>query len=101
MLKQLRFVAIPLISGATIALATTSVWAFSQQMLTPNGNYNFNYGPLDDKAKLNDSTTKSDSNSPTFHFNVESGQQSGPFGFHSPGDSDKAPDFYTPHGRND
>jgi hypothetical protein len=101
MLKQLRFAAILLISGAAIVLATTSVWAFSQQTVTPNGNYNFNYGLPDDKAKLDDSTTKSDSSSPTFHFNIESGQQTGPFGFHGPGDSDKAPDFYTPHGRGD
>jgi hypothetical protein len=101
MLKQLRFAAIPVISGAAIVLATTSVWAFSQQTVTPNGTYNFNYGLPDDKAKLGDSTTKSDSNSPTFHFNIESGQQTGPFGFHSFGDSDKAPDFYTPHGRGD
>jgi hypothetical protein len=102
MLKQLRFAAVALISGATILLATTSVWAFSQQTVTPNGNYNFNYGGLDDKAKLGESTNKSDSNSsPSFHFSIERGQQTGPFGFHSFGDSDKAPDFYTPHGNGD
>jgi hypothetical protein len=100
MLKQLRFAAIPLISGAAIVLATTSVRAFSQQTVTPNGNYNFNYGLPDDKAKFGESTNKFDPNSPTFHFSIERGQ-TGQFGFHSFGDSDKAPDFYTPHGRGD
>ena len=85
MLKQLRFAAVPLIAGAIIALTTASVWAFSQQTLSPNGNYNFNYGPQDDKYKSGDSTTKSDSNSPGFHFSVE-GSQTGSSGFHSFGD---------------
>jgi hypothetical protein len=101
MLKQLRFAAVPLISAATIVLATTSAWAFSQQTVSPNGNYNFNYSDPDNKAKLGESTNKSDSNSPGFHFSIERGQQTGPFGLHSFGDSDKAPDFYTPHGNGD
>jgi hypothetical protein len=102
MLKQLRFAAVPLISGAAIVLATTSVWAFSQQTISPNGNYNFNYSDPDNKAKLGESTKdKYDSNSTGFHFSIERGQQTGPFGLHSFGDSDKAPDFYTPHGNGD
>jgi hypothetical protein len=95
MFKQLRFAAVPLFTGAIIALTTTSVWAFSQQTLTPNGNYNFNYGPPDDKAKLDDSKTKSDPNSQGFHFSIESGQ-SGPFGSQSFGGSSNPtpPDYY-------
>jgi hypothetical protein len=85
MFKELRLAAVASVAGAIFALMTTSVWAFSQQMLTPNGNYNFNYGPLDDKAKSGDSTTKSDSNSPGFHFSVE-GSQTGSSGFHNFGD---------------
>jgi hypothetical protein len=96
MVKQLRFASVPLLAGAIIALTTPSVWAFSQQTVAPNGNYNFNYGDPDDKAKLNDSTNKSDSNSSGFHFYMGSGQQ-GPFGFHSSGDSNNAtpPDYYS------
>jgi len=101
MFKQLRFAAVPLIAGATIALTTTSVWAFSQQTLSPNGNgnYNFTYGAPDDKAKSGESTNKSDSNSSGFHFNIERGQ-TGPSGFRGFGDSNTTapPDYYTPHG---
>ena len=95
MIKQLRLVTIPLIAGTIIMLTTASVWAFSQQTLVPNGNYNFNFSNPDDKAKLGDSTTKSDSNSSGFHFSIEHGQ-TGPFGFHGSGDSDntKFPDYY-------
>jgi hypothetical protein len=95
MFKQLRFAAVPLFAGAIIALTTTSVWAFSQQTLGPNGNYNFNYGDPDDKAKLDESKNKSDPNSPGFHFSVESGQ-SGPSGFRSFGGSSNPtpPDYY-------
>jgi hypothetical protein len=102
MLKQLRFAAVALISGATIVLATTSVRAFSQQTVSPNGNYNFNYSDPDNKAKLGESTNKYDSNGPSFHFNIEHGQ-TGPFGLHGFGDSDntKPPDYYTPHGNGD
>jgi hypothetical protein len=103
MFKQLRFAAVPLIAGAIIVLTTASVWAFTQQILGPNGNYNFNYGDPDDKAKLDDSTKKFDStnstNSPSFHFSIEH-DQTAPFGFHSFGGSSNAtpPDFYQPHG---
>lgn len=84
-----------MIAGAIIVLTTASVWAFSQQTLVPSGNYNFNYTDPDAKAKLGESTDKSDSNSPGFHFSIERGQ-TGPFGFHSFGDSDNArfPDYY-------
>lgn len=90
MVKRLRIAGVALIVGTMFALTTGSAWAFSQQVLTPNGNYNFNYdntynfnyGSLDDKAKLGDSTNKFDSNSSGFHFNVEGGQ-TGQFGFHN------------------
>jgi hypothetical protein len=101
MVKRLRFAAVPLIAGVTIALTTASAWAFSQQTVTPNGNYNFNYTSPDDKTKPGDSTNKFDSGNPSFHFSIDRGQtSSGPFGFRSFGgsDNDKAPDFYTPHG---
>lgn len=98
MFKQLRFAMVPLIAAATIPLTTVSVWAFSQQTLSPNGNYNFNYSAPDDKAKLNESPNKSDSNSSSFHFNIEGGQ-TGPFGFRSFGGRNNAPpDYYQPHG---
>ena len=100
MLKPLRFAAVALISGGAIALATSSVWAFSQQTISPNGNYNFNYTDPD-KAKLNDSiNNKSDPNSLGFHFSIERNQTTGPFGFRSfgNGSNDSPPDLYTPHG---
>jgi hypothetical protein len=81
MLKPLRIVAVPLIAGGIVALTTASAWAISQQVLTPNGNYDFNYGSPDDKAKF-DSTNKSNSNTPGFHFSVEPSQP-GSFGFHN------------------
>jgi hypothetical protein len=95
MLEQLRFAAVALIAAAIIVLTPAAGWAFSQQTLVPNGNYDFNYGPPDDKAKLGESTTKPDSNSPGFHFSIESGQ-SGPSGFHSFGESNnpKFPDYF-------
>lgn len=96
MSKELRFAAVALMAAAVIVLTTASVWAFSQQTVAPSGNYNFNYGDPDDKAKLNDSTNKSDSNSSGFHFYMGSGQ-SGPFGFHNSGDRDNTapPDYYS------
>ena len=96
MFKQLRFAAVPLIAGAIIALTTASVWAFSQQTLGAGGNYNFNYGDPDDKAKLGESKDKSDSNSSGFHFSIERGQAE-PFGFHSFGGSSNPtpPDYYS------
>jgi hypothetical protein len=107
MFKQLRFVAVPLMAGAIIALTTASVRAFTQQTVQPNGNYNFNYGDPDDKAKLNGSTDKSDPNSSGFQFSVEQGQ-TGPFGSRSFGGSSfggssKAgpPDYSRPLGNGD
>ena len=96
MVKQLRFAAVPLITGAIIALTTASVWAFSQQTLGPNGNYNFNYGDPDDKAKFGESTNKSDSNSSGFHFYIERSQP-GQFGLHGFGDSSNTtpPDYFS------
>ena len=96
MVKQLRFAAPALIAGAIIALTSASVWAFSQQTLVPNGNYNFNYGDPDDKAKLGEGTNKYDSNSPGFHFYIEHGQ-TGPSGFHSFGNSTNTapPDYFS------
>ena len=73
MLRRLWLVAVPFFAGAIIALTTAPVWAFSQQTITPNGNYDFNYGSLDDKSKSGGSTNKSDPNSPGFHFDVQQG----------------------------
>jgi hypothetical protein len=89
MSRRLWLVAVPVIAGAIIALTTTSLRAWTQQPVTPNGNYNFNYGSLDDKSKSGDSTNKSDPNSPGFHFGIQQ-DQSGPF--HSfGGDSNASP----------
>jgi hypothetical protein len=102
MLKWLRLVAVPFIAGTIIALTATSVWAFTQQTLAPNGNYNFNFGSLDDKDKSDKSTNNSDANSPGFHFSVERGQ-TGPFGFRSFGGDNNAtpPDYSRPLGNGD
>jgi hypothetical protein len=90
MSKLLWLAAVPLMTGAMIASTTGSVWAFTQQTLNPNGNYNFDYGPLDGKAKSGTSTDKSDPNSSGFHFNIQGGTQTSPYGFHSlGGDSDQ------------
>lgn len=91
MSKRSGLAAVPFIAGAIIALTTASAGAFTQQTLNPNGNYNFNYGDPDDKAKFGESPNKSDSNSPGFHFSIEHGQ-TGQFGFHSfGGDNNAAP----------
>ena len=101
MSRQIRFAAVALIAGVIVALTTASVWAFSQQTLQPNGNYNFDYGPLDNK-KFGESanTNKPDPNSPGFHFSIESVQpgQTGPFGFRGLGGSGNTapPDYYRP-----
>lgn len=84
---RLWLVAVPFIAGTIIALSTELVWAFTQQTVTPNGNYNFNYGPSDDKNKF-DSTNKSDPNSPGFHFGVQHGELGG---FRSFGSDRNAP----------
>jgi hypothetical protein len=73
---RLRFAAIPVIAAAAIVSTTASGWAFSQQMLGPgdNGNYNFNYSDPAHQAGTTPSTPPSDPNSPGFHFSVEGGQ---------------------------
>jgi hypothetical protein len=102
MLKLFQLAAVAFIAGTTIALTTASVWAFSQQILTPNGSYDFNYGSLDDKSKSGESAKQSDPNSPGFHFSIGPGQ-TGPFGFRSFRDDDKSkpPDFSRPLGNGD
>jgi hypothetical protein len=90
MFKQFRFAAAPLIAGGIIVLTTAAASAFSQQTVAPNGNYNFDYGPLDGKTKFDDRTNKSDPSSPGFHFSVQGGQ-TGPFGLHSFGGSNDTP----------
>jgi hypothetical protein len=96
MLRRLWLVAVPFIAGAMLALTPTSVWAWTQQTLTPNGNYNFDYGPLDnDKNKSGDSTNKSDPNSPGFHFSIQQGQ-SGGFRSFGGGSNARTPDPYYP-----
>jgi hypothetical protein len=74
-----------MIAAAIIASTTATGWAFSQQMLGPgdNGNYNFNYSDPAHQATTSQSTPQSDPNSPGFHFSVQGGQ-TGPFsGFQS------------------
>ena len=89
MFKRRWLVAVPFVAGAIIALTTEPVWAWTQQNVTPNGNYNFNYGPTDDKYKSGNSTNKSHPNSPGFHFGVQQGGESG--SFHSFGGYSHAP----------
>jgi hypothetical protein len=100
MSKRMRFAVVPFIAGAMVALTTAPVWAFTQQTLNPNGNYNFDYGPLDGKAKSGESTNKPDDpNSPGFHFGVQGGTQTSPYGFHSfGGASVPEPPGYRPLG---
>jgi hypothetical protein len=102
MQKRSRLIAVPLIAGTIVALTASSGWAFTQQTLLPNGNYDFNYGPLDNKYKSDNGTAKSDPNSPGFHFSVEPGQ-TGASGFRSfGGDSNaKPPDYSRPLGNGD
>ncbi len=89
MSKRMRFVVVPVVAGAMVALATASAWAFTQETLYPNGNYNFNFGPLDGKGTSSGFATKPDDpNSPGWHFNVQGGNQSGS-GFRSFGGDDK------------
>jgi len=99
MTKRMRFAVVPFIAGAVVALTTAAAWAFTQQTLNPNGNYNFDYGPLDGKAKSGDSTDNSDPSKPGFHFSVQGGQQTSPFGFRSFGsDNPPEPPGYRPLG---
>jgi hypothetical protein len=78
---RFRLAAVAFIAAAIIALTTASGWAFSQQTVVPNGNYNFDYGAADNKSKFGDSTNKSDPNSPGFHLNVERNESPGFRGF--------------------
>ncbi len=104
---RLRFAAASMIAAAIIASTTASGWAFSQQMLSPgaNGNYNFNYSDPDHQTTTGQSTPPSESNSPGFHFSVEQGQ-TGPFsGFQNSnrsfgnGNDPTSPGYYIqPHG---
>ncbi len=102
MLKRPRLVAVSFIAGTIVALTSNPVWALTQETLLPNGNYDFNYGPLDGKDKSDKSTTKSDPNSPGLHFSIEHGQ-TGPFGFRSLGNDSNAgpPDYSRPLGNGD
>ena len=91
MFKQFRFAAAHLVAGAMIVLTTAAASAFNQQTIAPNGNYNFDYGPLDGKTKSDDNANKSDPDSPGLHFGIQSGQ-TGQFGFHSfGGNSNESP----------
>jgi hypothetical protein len=78
---RLRFAAVAMIAAAIIAATTASGWAFSQQMISPdaNGNYNFNYTDPNHSATTSQSAHPSESNSQGFHFSIEHGQ-TGPFG---------------------
>jgi hypothetical protein len=104
---RFRFATIPMIAAAIIASTTGSGWAFSQQMLGPtgDGNYNFNYSDPAHPA-TSQSTPPSDPNGPGFHFSFEHGQ-TGPFGFQSDNhlfdNSGKsmAPDYSRPLGNGD
>ena len=83
---RVRFAAVSVIAGTMLAggmlaISTVAACAFSQQVVTPNGNYNFDYGPLNDKAKLNDSAKTSDPNSPGLHFSIR-GAETDQFGPH-------------------
>jgi hypothetical protein len=75
---SLQWSVTPMVAAAIIASTTAPGWAFSQQMLGPgeNGNYNFNYSDPDHQAATSQST-RPDPNSPGFHFSIEQGQ--GPF----------------------
>jgi hypothetical protein len=104
---RLRFAAVAMIAAAIIAATTASGWAFSQQMISPdaNGNYNFNYTDPKLPATGSQSAHPSESNSLGFHFSVEHGQ-TGPFGGSQSGNSffgnrgnDRPPEL-TPLGNN-
>lgn len=102
MIKQFRFAIVPLIAGTVIVITTAAASAFSQQTLTPNGNYDFNYGSPDDKAKLGESAKTPDPNSPGLHFGIGGGQTD-QFGFRNFGGNSNAapPDYSRPLGNGD
>jgi hypothetical protein len=90
-----------MIAAAIIASTTAPGWAFSQQMLSPpqNGNYDFNYSIPGHQAAT-DQSTPTDPNSPGLHFSIEQGQmgplggfQSGNRSFNNRGDPTN-PNFY-------
>jgi hypothetical protein len=70
--------AVPLIAVTVVALSTGTVWAIDQKTPwpidihqkapAPSGNYNFDYGSLDDKGAFG-VRTKSNSRGPTLHLN--------------------------------
>ena len=76
-----RFAAALVIAAIIIASTTGTGWAFTQQMLGPNGygNYDFNYSDPDHPATTGQSALPSDPNSPGLHFSIDHGQTS-PFG---------------------
>ena len=104
---RLRFAAVSIIAAATVVSTTASGWAFTQQMLGPggNGNYNFNYSDPDHPATNGQSTLPSDPNSPGLHFSIEpsqttpfSGFQSGNHSFGG-GSDPTSPGYYIQQGR--
>jgi hypothetical protein len=78
MSRRLLRAAVPLIAVTMIALSTCTVWAIDQKTPWPidihqkapgsSGNYNFDYGSLDNKGTFGDST-KSNSHGPTLRLN--------------------------------
>ena len=80
-LVRLRFAAVDMIAAAIVAATTASGWAFSQLMVSPdaNGNYNFNYTDPNHPAASSQSAHPSESNNLGFHFSIEHGQTA-PFG---------------------
>ena len=104
---RLRFAAVAMIAAAIVAATTASGWAFSQQMISPdaNGNYNFNYTDPNHPATTGQSAHPSESNSQGLHFSIEHGQ-TGPFGGFQSGNNffgnsgnDRPPEL-TPLGNN-
>jgi hypothetical protein len=73
-LRWLLRAAVPLIAAIVFVLSTATVWAIDQKTpfdldqktLAPSGNYNFDYGSLDDKGTFGANTK---SHGPTLHIN--------------------------------
>jgi hypothetical protein len=98
---RLRLAAVLMIAAAIIVSTTASGWAFSQQMLGPggNGNYDFNYSDPGHQASTSQSTSPSDLNSPGLHFSIGQGQTAPFSGFQSGNNSGNsgnatAPEYY-------
>jgi hypothetical protein len=76
MLRRLSRAAVLLVAVIVFALSTATVWAidkktpfdFDPKAPARNGNYDFDYGSLDDKGTFGDST-KSKSRGPALHVN--------------------------------